>query len=223
VSVAILVGVLAGPGWGVVADRVAARWPSHEDGSIRPIDWRTAAVVAVSALAMALLAARFGETTTAAGLGPRIVMIVLVPALVVMFATDLDQRLLPDLLTLPIGPIALAAFVLGIDPYVTTPGQLVVAAVAAVLLPLGMFVVSLPFGRGAIGMGDLKLLFGIGLLGGAVRLLAALVIGAIVAAAVILVLMVARRITLRSYVPYGPFLILGVLWALLVLPLGSPM
>ncbi|HET9681391.1 MAG TPA: prepilin peptidase, partial [Candidatus Limnocylindrales bacterium] len=135
----------------------------------------------------------------------------------------LDQRLLPDVLTLPIGPLALTAFVLGFQPYLTTTGQLLVAAVAAVALPLGMFLLSIPFGRGAIGMGDLKLLFGIGLLGGAWRLLAALVVGAIVAAVVILVLMAARRITLRSYVPYGPFLIIGILWALLVLPMDVPM
>jgi prepilin signal peptidase PulO-like enzyme (type II secretory pathway) len=31
------------------------------------------------------------------------------------------------------------------------------------------------------------------------------------------VLIAVRRITIRSYVPYGPFLIIGALWALLVL------
>ncbi|HYL41278.1 MAG TPA: A24 family peptidase [Candidatus Binatus sp.] len=224
-SVAVLIGALAGLGWGFVADRVAARWPAHDDGSSRAVDWRTAAVVGVGAVAVALLAARFGDAgggpTDAATLGPRILMIVIVPALVVLFATDLDQRLLPDALTLPIGPIAILAFVLGVNPYVSQPGQLAIAAAAAILLPLGMFAVSLPFGRGAIGMGDLKLLFGVGLLAGASRLLAALVVGALAAAVVIVILVVARRITLRSYVPYGPFLILGVLWALLVLPVDS--
>jgi prepilin signal peptidase PulO-like enzyme (type II secretory pathway) len=32
---------------------------------------------------------------------------------------------------------------------------------------------------------------------------------------VIVALLVARRITLRSYVPYGPFLVIGALWSLL--------
>jgi leader peptidase (prepilin peptidase)/N-methyltransferase len=45
-----------------------------------------------------------------------------------------------------------------------------------------------------------------------------LLAGAILAATVILLLLLLRRITLRSYVPYGPFLILGALWATLVLP-----
>jgi leader peptidase (prepilin peptidase)/N-methyltransferase len=233
VTVLVLAGAFAGLAWGLVSDRISARWPAHEAGAVRPIDWRTPAVAAFGAVAVALLVARFVEPSSAAALGAsvaggptfgaRVVMVVIVPALVLLFATDLDQRLLPDVLTLPIGPIALLAFVAGANPYLHEPGELALAVAAAVLLPLGMFALSIPFGRGAIGMGDLKLLFGIGLLGGAWRLLAALVVGAIAAGVAIVVLIAVRRITLRSYVPYGPFLILGVLWALLVLPLDAPM
>ena len=32
---------------------------------------------------------------------------------------------------------------------------------------------------------------------------------------VIVVLLVARRVTLKTYIPFGPFLILGALWAIL--------
>jgi prepilin signal peptidase PulO-like enzyme (type II secretory pathway) len=35
---------------------------------------------------------------------------------------------------------------------------------------------------------------------------------------VIVVLLVARRITLKSYIPFGPFLIFGAIWAILVIP-----
>jgi leader peptidase (prepilin peptidase)/N-methyltransferase len=210
----LLVGGLAGLGWGLVADRLAARWPAHQDDIARAVDWRTLAVALAGSAAGALVLSRFaGGPGAALGL-----MVIVTAALVVMFATDLDQRLLPDVLTLPLAPIALAAFAVGVDPYLTTPEELAVAAAAAVVLPLGMFLLSLPFGRGAIGLGDLKLLVGVGLLGGAARLLAAVVLGAILAAVAILVLLVARRITLKSYVPYGPFLILGALWALLVMP-----
>jgi leader peptidase (prepilin peptidase)/N-methyltransferase len=215
VTGSVLLGAIAGLAWGLVADRIAARWPAHEDGSIRPVDWRTAAVAVVGTVATALFVARFVDGPF--DLGERIPMLLVTPVLVLLFATDLDQRLLPDPLTLPIGPIALGAFALGVNPYLGDPGSLVLAAGAAIILPLGMLLVSLPFGQGAIGLGDLKLLFGVGLLGGAGRLLAGLVVGAILAAVVILVLMAGRRITLRSYVPYGPFLILGALWALLVL------
>ena len=48
-----------GPAWGFVADRIAARWPAHEDGSIRAIDWRTPVAVIVGGIALALCTVRF--------------------------------------------------------------------------------------------------------------------------------------------------------------------
>jgi leader peptidase (prepilin peptidase)/N-methyltransferase len=89
------------------------------------------------------------------------------------------------------------------------------AVAIAILLPAGLYLLSIPFGAGAIGQGDLKLLVSVGLLGGPGRLFLGLVAGAIAAAVVIVVLVALRRITLRTYVPYGPFLIAGALWALL--------
>ena len=75
--------------------------------------------------------------------------------------------------------------------------------------------VSIPFGAGAIGMGDLKLLVSVGLLAGLARAVAGLVVGRSAAASCS---PPARgpRITLRTYVPFGPFLILGAYWAVLV-------
>lgn len=218
-----LAGAIVGLLWGLAADRVSARWPAHDDGEIRPVDWRTVAVAVFGGLAGWLVALRSSDLTGPAGPAEVGLVAVVAADLVVLFATDLDQRLLPHVLTLPLGPLALAAFVLGVEPFVRSPGELAIAAGAAILLPLGMFALSVPFGRGAIGMGDLTMLFGIGLLGGASRLLGAAVVGALVAALVIVALIAARRITLKSYVPYGPFLILGVTWALLVLPLDAPM
>jgi prepilin signal peptidase PulO-like enzyme (type II secretory pathway) len=214
-----LPALLIGGAWGLIADRIGARWPAHEEGrpAVRPVDWRTPIVAIVGALAGGLTVGRFGSEPV------HLVLVGLVAAdLVLLFATDLDQRLLPDVLTLPLVPLALAAFALGASPYLVTSGDLLIAAIVAIVVPLGLYLLSLPFGPGAIGIGDLKLLAGVGLLGGAGRLLAGLVVGAIAAAVAILVLVALRRITLRSYVPYGPFLILGCLWALLVLMDLSP-
>jgi leader peptidase (prepilin peptidase)/N-methyltransferase len=222
VTASTVLGALFGLAWGLAADRLAARWPAHDDGAIRRIDWRTPAVAIVGALAVALFAARYVDGDGSTALAERALMIVVTSGLVVLLATDLDQRLLPDVLTLPLVALALGAFALGVNPYVGGPGELAVAVGAAIVLPLGMFLLSLPFGQGAIGLGDLKLLVGVGLLGGAARLLAAVVAGAILAAVAIVILLGARRITLRSYVPYGPFLVLGALWALLVLPATWP-
>ena len=207
----VAIATIVGGWWGLGADRIAARWPAHEDGSVRPPDWRTLAVIAFGAIGAGLLAMRYGDDPRAfAFLG------VLVVALILLFATDLDQRLLPDVITFPIAGYAVLGFVLGIGPIVRAPGDLLVAAIAAVAIPALLFVLSIPFGAGAIGIGDLKLLFGVGLLVGAQRLIATVVVGAVAAAAGILVLLAMRRISLKSYVPYGPFLIIGALWAVTV-------
>ena len=147
-----LLGAAIGLAWGLAADRIAARWPAHEDRAIRRVDWRTPAVTLVGAVAGGLVAGRYGEAGGSTAIGPLALMTVVAAGLVVLFATDLDQRLLPDVLTLPLGPIALGAFALGINPFVGDPGALALAAGAAILLPLGMFLLSLPFGQGAIGL-----------------------------------------------------------------------
>lgn len=207
----VVAAAIAGGAWGFIADRIGARWPAHDDGSTRPVDWRTLAVVLAGILGPALLVVRYEtEPTVLTYLG------VLIVALILLFATDLDQRLLPDVITLPIVAYALIGFVAGAGPFVRTPGDLLVAAIVAAAIPGILFVVSIPFGAGAIGIGDLKLLFGVGLLAGATRLVATVLVGAIAAAVGIVILLALRRITLKSYVPYGPFLIIGAIWALTV-------
>jgi len=208
----VFIGLAAAAGlaWGAVADRIAARWPAHDDGSVRPIDWRSPVVALVGAAAFALLADRLGNDPRAF-----VFIGVVVVLLILLFATDLDQRLLPDVVTLPLVGYAVVGFVTGIGPFVKTPSDLLWAAVVGLALPAGLLVVSIPFGAGAIGMGDLKLLLGVGLIVGASRLVVTVVVGALVAAVAIVILIAARRITLKSYVPYGPFLIAGALWAML--------
>jgi leader peptidase (prepilin peptidase)/N-methyltransferase len=201
---------IAGAGWGFVADRLAARWPAHEDGSVRAIDWRTVVAVAVGASALGALTMRYTDPA------PTIVIGAYLVALVLLLATDLDQRLLPDVITLPAIPLALLFTLSGLNPMLE-PGSLPIALVVAVAVPVGLALLAIPFGAGAIGMGDLKLLVSMGLLAGPARLVIGVVYGTIAAGLVILVLLVARRITLKTYIPFGPFLILGAMWAILVL------
>jgi prepilin signal peptidase PulO-like enzyme (type II secretory pathway) len=197
-SLAVILGV-AGAAWGLVADRIGARWPAHEDGRVRAVDWRTLVV------ALPLRVADIGQVVLFGGY---------FLALTLLLATDLDQRLLPDLVTLPLIVVTLIAAVAGWNPLVA--GQLGWAVLAALAIPGFLFAVSIPFGTGAIGIGDLKLLVSVGLLTGLARSIAGLVVGALAAGAVIGVLLVLRRVTLRTYIPFGPFLIIGAFWAVLV-------
>jgi leader peptidase (prepilin peptidase) / N-methyltransferase len=79
-------------------------------------------------------------------------------------------------------------------------------------------VASIPFGAGAFGLGDVKLLVGVGLMTGFLRTFNGLLAGLLAAGIVLAVLLATRRIGRRSFVPFGPFLIFGALWGILVLP-----
>jgi leader peptidase (prepilin peptidase) / N-methyltransferase len=200
---------IAGAAWGFVADRIAARWPEHEDGSIRAVDWRTPVVMAVGALSIGGLTLAFTEPVARVVFGAYLVVLVL------LLATDLDQRLLPDVFTLPAIPLAFVFGFSGANPLL--PQGLISATVIALIVPAVLFVISIPFGRGAIGQGDLKLLVSVGIMAGAMRLVYGVIYGALLAGIVLVVLLALRRISLRTFVPYGPFLIIGAIWSILVI------
>jgi len=69
---------------------------------------------------------------------------------------------------------------------------------------------------GGLGMGDVKLSVSLGLMLGVSRLLAGFLVASIAGALVLLLLIVLRRLSLRSAVPFGPILIAaGVIGSLL--------
>ena len=210
-----LAGLLGAGGLalGLVADRFATRWPEHDEEHApgRAVDWRTAIVALVGALALGLLPHRFGGDPLAFAIfGAWFVTLVL------GLATDLDQRLLPDELTLPVIPVALVYALSGANPLVGT--EIVPALVAALAIPAVLYLPSIPFGAGAFGLGDVKLLVGVGLMAGGSRALGSVVVALALAGIVLVVLLLARRIGRRTYIPFGPFFIVGALWAVLLRP-----
>ena len=208
--ISLLLG-LVGAVLGVVADRFATTWPEHDEEHPpdRPIDWRTVVCGVIGAVALGLLPLRFGTDPLALAIfGAWFVTLIL------GLATDLDQRVLPDELTLPVIPVALIYAASGLNPLVR--GELVLAILAAVAIPAVLYLPSIPFGAGAFGMGDVKFLVGAGLLLGGDRALGGTLFGLIVAGVVLVVLLAARRIGRKTYIPFGPFLIIGALWAVLI-------
>ena len=196
---------------GLASDRLATRWPEHDEEFLagRRIGWRTAVCALFGAFAFAVLANRFEGDPLALGVfGAWFV------TLVVGLATDLDQRLLPDVLTMPAIPLALVYDLTGRNPLVGA--ELLPAILIALVIPALLYVGSLPFEAGAFGIGDVKLLGGVGLMLGFIRTITGVASGAFAAGIVLALLLVTRRITLKAYVPYGPFLIFGAVWAIFV-------
>jgi leader peptidase (prepilin peptidase)/N-methyltransferase len=197
--------------FGLAADRLATRWPEHDDEFLsgRRIGWRTGVCALVGAFAFAVLALRFEGDPLAFGLFGA-----WFATLIIGLATDLDQRMLPDILTLPVIPLALLYDLSGRNPLVGT--EILPAIAIAIAIPGLLYLGSLPFDAGAFGIGDVKLLAGFGLMVGFIRAITGVASGAFAAGIVLAVLLATRRITLKAYVPYGPFLIFGAIWSIFI-------
>ena len=139
---------------------------------------------------------------------------------VVLIFIDLDVHRLPDLIVLPSYPIA---FVLLLVPTMVTGqwGALLRGVLAGLALFVGYLVLALVSpGGGGLGLGDVKLAGVLGLLLGwlgwvpaIVSVLAAFVIGGVIA----LILLLVRRASRSSHIAFGPSMMLGA-WVALMFP-----
>lgn len=187
---------------GAAAERLASVWPADE-ASRRSPGWRTAALAALSAAAAAGLVARsqLPWWATAVYLG-------MLALLVLLTATDLEQRRLPHIL---LDPLILAAVVfVPFNPAVEPLEAIIGAVVAVAFMGLaGMLI------KGGVAMGDLYLVVPLGLLLGWQGVLPAIFVAALLSAAASIVLLASRRVGLKSYIPFGPFLAAGLVVTLL--------
>jgi leader peptidase (prepilin peptidase)/N-methyltransferase len=158
-----------------------------------------------AALAVAVVLTRDGVHDVTLGL---VLVVLLVPIALI----DLDHRIVPNRLT---GPGALAALGIGlVTQPAGVPEQLIAAAAAG-----GFLLLAALAQPGGMGMGDVKLAGMLGLFLGAevgVALALALIAGTLVG-----VVVVARKGIAegrKTAIPFGPFLALGGVVALLAGP-----
>ncbi len=187
---------------GALAERLASVWPPDE-ARRRSVGIRTVLLAIVSGTAAAGVVDRstLPWWATAAYL-------VLLALLLVLTATDLEQRRLPHIVLDPL--IVLAALFVPFNPGVAPIDALIGAAAAVAFLGALALVV-----RGGLAVGDLYLVAPIGLMLGWPVIFTALFAAAFLAAGTSLALLALRRVGMRSYIPFGPFLVGGAVLALL--------
>ena len=211
-ELAVAAFAVAGAILGFAADRLSVRWPAHE-GDYRPrgLDWRTVLLVVTGAIVFGGLVVRWQDDPRSLALFGLVAA-----ALVVLLATDLDQKILPDLITLPLLGLSAATLLLDWSPLLADKELGLFSGIAAgIVAPVFLFVSDRLIG-GDLGDGDLKLAVSVGLLTGLSLLVSGLVVASIGFSAVLLVLIAARRISLRSAVPFGPVLIATAFVAMLI-------
>ena len=188
---------------GALAERLGSVWPPDEARRRAP-GWRTVAFAVVSGLAASAIVARSALPWWATA-----AYLVLLALLLVLTATDLEQRRLPHVLLDPL--IVLAALFVPFNPAVDPLMALLGAGASVAFLGTLALVV-----RGGLAVGDLYLVAPIGLMLGWPVVFTALFAAAFLAAGTSLVLLAVRRVGMRSYIPFGPFLVGGAVLALLL-------
>lgn len=187
---------------GAAAERLASVWPADEASRRRP-GVRTVLLAIVAGLAAAALAWRsqLPAWATAVYLG-------FLALLVFLSATDLEQRRLPHLV---LDPLIVAAIVfVPFNPSVSISDALLGGAAAVAFLGLlGVLV------RGGVALGDLYLIAPLGLLLGWPAIFVAIFVAGLLAALASVVLLISRRAGMKSYIPFGPFLVAGAVVTLL--------
>lgn len=134
----------------------------------------------------------------------------LILALVALAGTDLEHRLLPNVI---VGPAALTGFVLSV---LDSPERWWIYLVSAVAVAGGLFALALVY-PGGMGMGDVKMG---GMLGAFLGPYAALAVflGALCGAITGGVLIAAGKVRRRHALPFGVFMALGGIVALFAGP-----
>ena len=164
----------------------------------------------VTAAVVALLLWRFAGTADAAPFA-------FIGAMgVALAAVDIAVQRLPNRLTLPLYPglVVLFGLVTVLDGH---PSYLLRALLGGVVLGGGYLVLA-ALSRGSLGLGDVKLAGGVGIaLGwlGWPTLLAGAFLGIVLNGVVSAVLLLARRVTLKQSLSFGPFMLGGALLAIL--------
>jgi len=157
-------------------------------------------------------AALFATSVAAFGdLGPGIVGGVFATVFLTLTLTDFERRLLPNRIVYP--AVVLAIALSWVWPHLSVP-EVLAGGLAGLALGIGLLVVSLPFGKGAFGIGDVKMIALIGFVVGPASLLVGVFVGSIAGGLVAATLIATRLKSRRDYIAHGPYLALGAVIAL---------
>lgn len=187
---------------GAAAERLAAVWPADEASRRRP-GRRTILLAAAAGAAGWAIASRSTLPWWATA-----VHLSILGLLVLLTATDLEQRRLPHLVLDPL--IVVAVAFVPFNPSVAPLDALLGGAAALAFLGLLGIVI-----RGGVALGDLYLVAALGLLLGWLGIFAAIFVAGVLASLASLALLAVRRVGLKSYIPFGPFLVAGAVVTLL--------
>lgn len=199
-ATAVFLGAFVG--WGL--HWLSERWPKQSTS--RAASWILGLLVGSTAVLFAILWQRLGFSRNFIFLATLITFFLLIAAI------DLKHRLVPNALILP----AVVAMLLYQFVPLTAGSWWALAGSAAAFL---LFAVVRAISPGGLGGGDVKLAAFLGATFGLPYLFWALLAGALVGGGTAVFLLIGSGKNKKYQIPYGPFLCLGGIVALLYNPL----
>jgi len=206
-----LLGFLLGALVNALADALPVRRPVTLPAYLTrraPLRLRDVAVHVAALALFGYLWTRYGEED--------VVELILVSfytlVLLLVTVTDLEHRLIPNRAMLP--AIAVGVLAGPVRFGSGWPYALLGGAVGFLFFYLAAWSGERALGRGALGGGDVSLATFVGLISGFPQVFVALVITLIAGGAISSVLLITRRATFRTAIPYGPFIVLGGFYAM---------
>jgi leader peptidase (prepilin peptidase)/N-methyltransferase len=171
----------------------------------QPISWRYPAIELLTGVLFVLTIKQFGITIEG------LLALALIGTLVIISLIDWDTQIIPNgfvvaILLLGAMHALYQIFVLSSPWYIWPIGFF---AASGILFLLGLLISD------SIGGGDIKLMAASGLFLGPIPILLALFLGAVYAGFFAVYVLIAKKGTLKTAVPFGPFLSLGIFTALL--------
>jgi leader peptidase (prepilin peptidase)/N-methyltransferase len=166
-----------------------------------PVPQRHLLVELTTAIAFALVYLGYGTSGYTLLLGVYLALLILVTVV------DLEHRLVLNRVILPAILLALVAV-----PF--TPGLNWKQAVVGGLVGFAIFYLIAIIYPGGMGAGDVKLAAFIGLITGFPEVFVAIVVTIFAGGLISLLLVLTRVRSMRDYIPYGPFLVIGGVFTL---------
>lgn len=134
------------------------------------------------------------------GFSGHLILVSLYTAILILITvTDLEHRLIFNVVILP--SILLGLVAAFFTPHLYWPSALVGGAAGFLISYLAALI-----SRGGLGEGDVTLSTFLGLILGFPFILLSLFFGVFLGGAIAFLLVITRRVTLKSFIPYGPFL-----------------
>ncbi len=189
--------------WRVVLSALKLNRRAYWAPAWRMEHWRSPAVILVSMGLTSLLAWRYGWGA-ALGIAWLYGLFLLAVAVI-----DFEQhRVLNVMLAPAVFVIALFSFL----PATPDPVNMLLGGAVG----FGVFLLLAIIGRGALGLGDVKLAGVIGMMTGFPGVIYALLWGTILGGAAAIILLVSRRATRKTAIAYAPYLALGAIYGMWV-------